>query len=159
MRISASFHHDSRRDSLSSDTARETIRKISFKPTSRGSSHPPPGRHRLPAQIPDAAPNRRRDEVHLPRWHRFSALSGAEGLRGLRARFRRPVRWRWLAVLLIPPAGILAVLGGLSLTVSPRFTPGFFVFGIAAGMVAGFCEELGWTGFAYPRMQARFGWL
>jgi hypothetical protein len=73
MRISASFHHDSRRDSLSSDTTRATIRKISFKPTSRESSHPPPDRHRLPAQIPDAAPNRRRDEVHLPRWHRFSA--------------------------------------------------------------------------------------
>jgi len=88
-----------------------------------------------------------------------AVTGGAGGLRGLRARFRRPVRWRWLAVLLIPPAGILAVLGGLSLTISPRFTPGFFVFGIAAGVVAGCCEELGWTGFAYPRMQARFGWL
>lgn len=51
------------------------------------------------------------------------------------------------------------MLGGLSLTVSPRFTHGFIVFGIAAGMVAGLCEELGWTGFAYPQMQARFGWL
>src|SRR6266568_1517770 len=40
MRTSASFHRDSRSDSLSSDTARETIRKISFKPTSRESSHP-----------------------------------------------------------------------------------------------------------------------
>src|SRR6266567_2390424 len=39
MRISASFHHASRRDKPSSDTARETIRKISFKPTSRRSSH------------------------------------------------------------------------------------------------------------------------
>ena len=39
MRISASFHHVSRRDKPSSDTARETIRKISFKPTSRRSSH------------------------------------------------------------------------------------------------------------------------
>src|SRR5690242_3737526 len=37
--ISASFHHASRRDKLSSDTARETIRKISFKPTNRRSSH------------------------------------------------------------------------------------------------------------------------
>jgi len=62
-------------------------------------------------------------------------------------------------VLLIPPAGILAVLGGLSLGVSSQFTPQFFVFGIAAGVVAGFCEEIGWTGFAYPRMRARLGWL
>jgi hypothetical protein len=52
MRISASFHHDSRRDSLSNDIVRETIRKISFKPTSRESSHPgqvdtgPPGTKR-----------------------------------------------------------------------------------------------------------------
>jgi hypothetical protein len=40
--ISASFHHDSRRDNPSSDTARETTRKIRFKPTSRRSSHPLP---------------------------------------------------------------------------------------------------------------------
>ena len=46
IKISASFHHDSRRDNPSSDTARETIRKISFKPTSRRSSHPLPS---LPA--------------------------------------------------------------------------------------------------------------
>jgi CAAX protease family protein len=85
--------------------------------------------------------------------------SGTRGLRELVARFRRPVPWRWLAVLLIPPGGILAVLGGLSLAVSSRFTPQFFVFGIAAGVIAGFCEETGWTGFAYPRMRARFGWL
>jgi len=43
MRISASFHHHSRRDSLSSDTARVTIKKISFNPTSRRSSHVPAG--------------------------------------------------------------------------------------------------------------------
>src|SRR5215471_15583719 len=88
-----------------------------------------------------------------------AATGGKEGLRELRARFRRPVPRRWLAVLLSPPAGILAVLGGLSLGVSSRYTPEFFVFGIAAGVVAGFCEEIGWTGFAYPRMRARLGWL
>src|SRR5215470_4022460 len=38
-RISASFHHASRRDRPSTDTARVTTRKISFKPTSRRSSH------------------------------------------------------------------------------------------------------------------------
>jgi len=88
-----------------------------------------------------------------------AVTGGRGGLRALRWRFHRPVERRWLAVLLIPPAAILAVLGGLSLAVSPRFTPQFSVFGIAAGAVAGFCEEIGWTGFAYPRMQARFGWL
>jgi hypothetical protein len=47
-RISASFHHASRRDKPSTDTTRVTMRKISFKPTSRKSSHgrpranPPP---------------------------------------------------------------------------------------------------------------------
>jgi uncharacterized protein len=88
-----------------------------------------------------------------------AVTGGRAGLRELVARFRRPVPRRWPAVLLIPPLGILAVLGGLSLGVSPAFTPQLFVFGIAAGVVAGFCEEIGWTGFAYPRMQARSGWL
>ena len=46
MRISASLHHASRRDKPSSDTARETIRKISFKPASRRSSHLRSGRDR-----------------------------------------------------------------------------------------------------------------
>jgi hypothetical protein len=42
IKISASFHHDSRRDSLSCDMTRDTTRKTSFKPTSRRSS--PSGR-------------------------------------------------------------------------------------------------------------------
>jgi membrane protease YdiL (CAAX protease family) len=75
----------------------------------------------------------------------------------LRARFTQPVRPRWYAVLLIPPVCILVVLFALKTFVSPKFAPNFFVFGIAAGVLAGFCEELGWTGFAYPRMRQRFG--
>ena len=88
-----------------------------------------------------------------------AVADGKDGLRELRSGFRRRVPRRWLAVLLIPPAGILAVLGGLSVGVSSRFTPQFFWYGIGAGVLAGFCEELGWTGFAYPRMRARLGWL
>ena len=34
-----------------------------------------------------------------------------------------------------------------------------FLFGIAAGVFAGFCEEFGWTGFAYPRMSSKLGAL
>src|ERR1700722_17259475 len=56
MRISASFHHDSRRDRTSSDMARDTIRKISFKPTNRGSSHAPTGQPGSPGTGRGAAP-------------------------------------------------------------------------------------------------------
>jgi membrane protease YdiL (CAAX protease family) len=84
---------------------------------------------------------------------------GRDGLRLLRAQFSRRVGWRWLALLLIPPVGMLTVLGALTLGVSSAFTPQFFVYGIAAGALAGFCEEIGWSGFAYPRLMARLGWL
>jgi membrane protease YdiL (CAAX protease family) len=87
------------------------------------------------------------------------ATAGRDGLRQLRAQWSRRVGSRWLTVLLIPPAGILLVLGALALGVSSAFTPHFFVYGIAAGVLAGFCEEIGWTGFAYPRLSARLGWL
>jgi hypothetical protein len=55
IKISASFHHDSRRDKPSSDTARETVRKISFKPASRRSSHHPTGIARRPGTERSAA--------------------------------------------------------------------------------------------------------
>jgi membrane protease YdiL (CAAX protease family) len=87
-----------------------------------------------------------------------AVTSGRAGLRELR---RRMGRWRvgiiGYAILLVPPVVILAVLLALRLLVSPAFAPGFFPLGIAFGMIAGFFEEIGWTGFAYPRMGARFG--
>src|SRR5215831_16395985 len=57
MRVSASFHHDSRRDKPSSDITRETTTNISFKPTSRRSSHHrtghgPSARRRTPGRAP-----------------------------------------------------------------------------------------------------------
>jgi hypothetical protein len=56
MRIPASSHHAPRRDKPGSDTARETIRKISSKPASRRSSHPQPGQDRPGARrTPDRA--------------------------------------------------------------------------------------------------------
>jgi membrane protease YdiL (CAAX protease family) len=87
------------------------------------------------------------------------AMDGHRGLHDLRARFAAPVRPRWYAALLIPPATILTVLLVLRTVVSADFAPNFFAFGLIAGLLAGFCEELGWTGFAYPRMRERFGAL
>jgi membrane protease YdiL (CAAX protease family) len=86
-------------------------------------------------------------------------MEGRGGFHDLRARFVAPVRPRWYAALLIPPATILAVLLVLRTAVSADFAPNFFVVGVMAGLLAGSCEELGWTGFAYPRMRKRWGAL
>ncbi len=92
-------------------------------------------------------------------------IDGKEGLRGL---FSRMVRWRvnmrWYGVaLLITPLLLVAILAALTL-ISPVFVPGIIttgdktailVFSIIGGLAAGFFEELGWTGFAIPKMQKK----
>lgn len=54
------------------------------------------------------------------------------------------------------PAAVFGVLTVLRTLVSPNFAPGFFVYGIGAGLLVGVFEEVGWTGFAYPRLRTRF---
>jgi hypothetical protein len=69
-------------------------------------------------------------------------VEGRRGLRELGSRWRWRVGLRWYAAaVLIPPAAILLVLTVLRLLLSSAFAPGFDLFGIAAGAVAGFCEE------------------
>ena len=86
-----------------------------------------------------------------------------EGRRGLRRLGARMARWRvgarWYLVLLVPPGAVSVVLLLLGRTVSPAFAPGLFPPGLAFGAVAGFFEELGWSGYAFPRMAARLGTL
>ena len=82
-----------------------------------------------------------------------------DGRSGLRKLFARMGRWRvsplWYAVaILTPPVLALAVLLGFSALVSPAFTPKLFLIGILFG-IPGIIEEIGWTGYAFPRMQAR----
>jgi len=87
-------------------------------------------------------------------------VDGDRGKRDLLARLARwRVGWRWYAATLIFPALILAVLLALALSRSPKFNPVFYAPGILIGLIAGLIEELGWMGFAFPRLQIRFGAL
>jgi membrane protease YdiL (CAAX protease family) len=80
-------------------------------------------------------------------------VGGSAALGGLFSRMGR-VRLpaRWYAALLIPPLAILAVLFCLRALASPVFTPGMFLMGLLFGCPAGLLEEIGWMGFAFPRM-------
>ena len=83
-----------------------------------------------------------------------------EGRAGLRRLWLSLARWqvegRWVALaLLLMPALLLAVLLPLAAFYDPAFAPGFQWQLFAIGLAAGSFEELGWTGFATPRLLAR----
>jgi membrane protease YdiL (CAAX protease family) len=100
-------------------------------------------------------------------------LTGLDsGWVGYRELVSRLLRWRvgtrwYLVALLTAPLSTAAVLLALSLF-SPEFLPGIFIsddratlvqMGIVGGLMVGIFEELGWTGFAIPRMRPRYGIL
>jgi CAAX protease family protein len=87
-------------------------------------------------------------------------LDGGDGLKNLFARMRQvcfPLRW--YIALLIPPAVVLSVLYCLKTFVSPVYAPNRFWLGVIFGLLAGFLEEIGWTGFAYPKLRQSFAVL
>ena len=87
-------------------------------------------------------------------------LDGRQGLQNLFARMRRiRIPLRWYTALLIPPIMALSVLFVLKTFVSPVYAPNRFWIGITFGLLAGFLEEIGWTGFAYPKLRQRFAVL
>ncbi len=82
-------------------------------------------------------------------------VHGRDGVKDLFARMGRArVPVRWYGILLIPPALVLGVLFSLKALVSPTFSPNRFWLGIVFGVPAGLLEEIGWTGYAFPRMSS-----
>ncbi len=96
-------------------------------------------------------------------------VDGRAGWRDLLSRLRRwrvGLRWYAVALLTAPLVTILTLLA-LSLT-SPAFLPAIvtaedkaslLLSGIAVGLIVPVFEELGWTGFATPRLRLRHGVL
>ena len=84
-------------------------------------------------------------------------LEGRAGMRQLASRLKRwRVGARWYAVaLLTTPLFLLAILWPLSALIEPAFAPRFQWALFAIGVVAGRFEEIGWTGFATPRLLTR----
>lgn len=82
-----------------------------------------------------------------------------EGKPGLRSLFSKMGHWqigaRWYAMVFLFPVLIIAVLMILTFSVSPVFAPSFTAIGLLVGLIAGFFEEVGWTGFALPKLQQR----
>jgi membrane protease YdiL (CAAX protease family) len=96
-------------------------------------------------------------------------VDGRAGFHVVRSRllkWRVDVRW-YVVALLTAPLVVTAVLLPLSLS-SAGFLPAVFAsddkvsllaIGLAAGLMTGLCEELGWTGFVIPRLRLRYGIL
>lgn len=94
-----------------------------------------------------------------------------EGRKGLHDLFTRIRLWRagmlWYGVVILTaPLLLLSTLLAMGITVSPKFLPiiptgqngmALIATGAVVGIVAGVIEELGWTGFALPRLLARHG--
>ncbi len=83
-------------------------------------------------------------------------VDGRGGLRQLFSRmFLAKFSGLWYITLLIPPTMILAVLLLMQAFVSHAYTPNYFFVGILFGMPAGFLEEIGWMGYAFPKMRSQ----
>jgi uncharacterized protein len=90
-----------------------------------------------------------------------AVYAGRKGVRGL---LRQAARWRvgagWYAVVLAAPGlaagvgvAVAAALGDQPPAVSP------WVPAVVSGLIVGVLEEFGWMGFAFPALQARYGFV
>jgi membrane protease YdiL (CAAX protease family) len=102
--------------------------------------------------------------IGAPTFTAFVLVALGSGRGGVARLWRAGVRWRtgvrWYAFVLILPGlafgsswAAAAVLDG---DVS-HFNP--WIPAVVSGLVAGLLEEYGWSGFAFPRLQAHYGFV
>ncbi|MFA6902907.1 MAG: CPBP family intramembrane glutamic endopeptidase [Gallionellaceae bacterium] len=93
---------------------------------------------------------------------------GREGFRNLLSRILKwRVGWVWYAVALLTAPLVFAVVHYLLASVSPVYVPGFMgpngttlvLMSVLSGIMVGICEEIGWFGFAIPRLRLRYNIL
>lgn len=86
-----------------------------------------------------------------------AVLDGRNGLRELWARITHArVGLSWYAVVLLTvPVLTLIIFSVLGAFVAPVYSPSFRIALGVAGLLAGCFEEIGWTGFATPRLLGR----
>jgi len=92
-------------------------------------------------------------------------VEGKSGLNSLLTQLRRwRVAGRWYAAALVTAPLLITTLLCILSRTSPAFIPtlaaaekktSLLLTGIVMGLVVGFFEELGWTGFAIPRMRQK----
>ena len=83
---------------------------------------------------------------------------GKQGIRNMLSRIGKwkvSFKWYTLVFLLSPCFLVLMVLLFLKNWVSLSFAPNFALTGIFYGIPAGFLEEIGWTGFAFPKLRLK----
>ena len=92
----------------------------------------------------------------------FTAIIDGKG--GLQDLLRLIVKWKvnikwYCAAILSFPATLLLIFFSLSF-VSAKFYPSpLLIPGLFVGLIGGFFEEIGWTGFATPKLLLKFGFI
>ena len=83
---------------------------------------------------------------------------GLKHLLRLILKWKVPIKW-YCAALLVFPAILLLIFYSLTF-VSDRFYPApILIPGLFVGLIGGFFEEIGWTGFATLRLLTRFSFI